>query len=215
MEEFSALMEPQTISSPGRRHNPRACSALRIPEKSGSPRNATQLCARLGGCRGEAPKHPAGVHTRTHSHIHPQTITHTHCFTPTSSPGARGTWSLTFVEETCHIKSIFKKDLKESTELRVSEIALGLALPPGCWGRDEYKGSLFSPHPRKMGMLKLGPTSRVSGVDLPRVYALSSCSPRTNCKPRRWPRGTRKPCGLQRPLSKEGGSSGARCNSQS
>ena len=49
---------------------------------------------------------------RTHMRAHTHTpISHT------PSPGARCTWILTFVQETRHVERIFKKELKESTEL--------------------------------------------------------------------------------------------------
>lgn len=54
--------------------------------------------------------------------------THTPSHTP-SSPGAGCTWSLTVVQGTCHIEGVFKKELKESAELRVPR---GTAYPsPG------------------------------------------------------------------------------------
>lgn len=81
------------------------------------------------------------VHTCTHTY----TYTHTHTASHTlSSPGAGYTWSLTFVQETCHIEGIFKKELKESTELCVSDITAVCLLP---WAavRDEQEGCLSLP----------------------------------------------------------------------
>lgn len=43
--------------------------------------------------------------------------THTHSISHPFSPGAGCTRILTFVQETRHIERIFKKELKESTEL--------------------------------------------------------------------------------------------------
>lgn len=85
--------------------------------KRGSPRTSPELCSLLGGCRRHATEHPPGVHTHVYT-------PGTHSYTPPSSPRAGCAWSLTFVQETCHIKGVFQKDLKESTELRVSGTAL-------------------------------------------------------------------------------------------
>lgn len=50
------------------------------------------------------------------------------------------------VQETCHIEGIFKKELKEGTELHVADrnnCTLTLAL--GGWGRDELPLFTISP----------------------------------------------------------------------
>lgn len=100
-------------------HDPRT-SPLRTTDKSGSLRTSEEFCAPLWGCRGAAPKHPRrGPHT------------HSHSFIPLSSPRARSTWSLTFVQETCHIEGIFKEYLKEGTERDVSALVWHLLWAAG------------------------------------------------------------------------------------
>lgn len=86
---------------------------------------------------------PTGVPRHTHTY----TLIYTHSLTPPSSPGARCTWNLTFVQETCHIKGIFQKDLKGSTKLHVSEIPLHFDVCSGRLG-ERCVESLSTPQPQ-------------------------------------------------------------------
>lgn len=131
------------------------------------------------------------MHAHRHGHMHAHRHTRTCTCTPTPShippsPGAGGTWSLTFVQETCQIEGIFKKDLKESTEeLHVSEITRQSDTCSGLQ-RETRVGRyfLFTPYPPGVC-----PIPGSLPGDLPRGQILSSCSRGTNCQPRRWWRG--------------------------
>lgn len=89
-----------------------------------------------------------------------------HDFIPPSSPRARCTRSLTFVQETCHIEGIFKEYLKEGTEGGGSEIT-SWVLSLGHWQRG-MKGSLFNPHSQRVWVCESwGPNTGSPLGDLP------------------------------------------------
>lgn len=147
------------------------------------------------GCRRVAANIPPGMRhlrtsTLTHSHIHPDTVSHLyahshnftyahthpdvtsgprtyeHTFLSPSLPDVRQTLGLTLVQEARHIKSIFKKDLKERTMLPVSALTLQSAACPGLQGQELQTGSLLASCTAHMS--NLAPNSGSLFSDLPR-----------------------------------------------